>query len=81
MYSMNPGLTGQLADDHVAELRRSAAGRDGGRGAAAEMASALGCGGRPGGSWWASGFDLCCPAARPQRWGQRDDREAMTAKR
>jgi hypothetical protein len=38
MYSMNPGLTGQLADDHVAELRRSAAGRDGGRGAAAEMA-------------------------------------------
>ncbi len=38
MYSMNPGLTGQLAADRVAELRRSAAARDGGRGAASEKA-------------------------------------------
>ena len=27
MYSINPGLAGALVDDHVAELRRSAAGR------------------------------------------------------
>jgi hypothetical protein len=27
MYSMNPGLAGALADDRVAELRRSAASR------------------------------------------------------
>jgi len=27
MYSMNPGLAGALVDDHVAELRRSAASR------------------------------------------------------
>jgi hypothetical protein len=27
MYSMNPGLAGPLVNDHLAELRRSAAGR------------------------------------------------------
>jgi hypothetical protein len=27
MYSMNPGLAGALVNDHMAELRRSAAGR------------------------------------------------------
>jgi hypothetical protein len=38
MYSMNPGLSGQLADDHLAELRRSVAGRDAGRSAATRTA-------------------------------------------
>ncbi len=36
MYSMNPGLSGQLAGDHVAELRRSVAGRAAARAAGAE---------------------------------------------